>query len=157
MLFTNYKSKVRFNVKRNIVTMNISELSKRSSLSTPTIRYYEQIKLLPKAKRKANGYREYSENDLKQLVLIQQAQQVGFSLTEIKAFLPSNVVSWNHDELISIIENKILEIEEFEKKLAISKQNLTSMLYAINNKPDQITCEENAERLLNLYYTNEKV
>ncbi len=32
------------------VAMNISELSKLSGLSTPTIRYYEQIKLLPKAK-----------------------------------------------------------------------------------------------------------
>lgn len=40
------------------VAMNISELSKLSGLSTPTIRYYEQIKLLPKAKRKSNGYRE---------------------------------------------------------------------------------------------------
>ncbi|BAP36398.1 putative MerR family transcriptional regulator [Acinetobacter guillouiae] len=137
--------------------MNISELSKRSGLSTPTIRYYEQIKLLPKAKRKANGYREYSENDLKQLILIQQAQQVGFTLNEIKAFLPSNVVSWDHDELTNIIENKIREIEDFERKLFVSKQNLTSMLNAINNKPDEITCEENAERLLNLYYTNENV
>lgn len=68
------------------VAMNISELSKLSGLSTPTIRYYEQIKLLPKAKRKSNGYREYTDNDLKQLSLIQQAQQVGFSLAEIKAF-----------------------------------------------------------------------
>lgn len=138
------------------VKMNISELSKRSGLSTPTIRYYEQIKLLPKAKRKSNGYREYSENDLKQLLLIQQAQQVGFSLTEIKAFLPSNVITWNHDELIAILENKIIEIKNLEEKLAISKQNLQSMVNAINNKPDEITCEENAERLLNLYYTNEK-
>ena len=32
------------------VAMNISELSKLSGLTTPTIRYYEQIKLLPKAK-----------------------------------------------------------------------------------------------------------
>ncbi len=73
------------------VAMNISELSKLSGLSTPTIRYYEQIKLLPKAKRKSNGYREYTDNDLKQLSLIQQAQQVGFSLAEIKSFLPSKV------------------------------------------------------------------
>lgn len=35
---------------REYVAMNISELSKLSGLSTPTIRYYEQIKLLPKAK-----------------------------------------------------------------------------------------------------------
>ncbi|MHA3892167.1 MerR family transcriptional regulator [Acinetobacter sp. GXMZU3951] len=136
--------------------MNISELSKQSGLSTPTIRYYEQIKLLPKAKRKSNGYREYSENDLKQLFLIQQAQQVGFSLAEIKAFLPSNVSTWNHDVLINILESKIKDIEDLEQKLAMSKQNLRTMIDAINKKPDEITCEENAQRLLNLYYENEK-
>ncbi|MCU4576707.1 MerR family transcriptional regulator [Acinetobacter courvalinii] len=136
--------------------MNISELSKQSGLSTPTIRYYEQIKLLPKAKRKSNGYREYSENDLKQLFLIQQAQQVGFSLTEIKAFLPSNVTTWDHDILIGLLESKIKDIEELEQKLALSKLNLQMMITAINNKPDEITCEENAQRLLNLYYTADK-
>ncbi|MGE8643639.1 MerR family transcriptional regulator [Acinetobacter vivianii] len=135
--------------------MNISELSKRSGLTTPTIRYYEQIKLLPKAKRKSNGYREYSENDLKQLFVIQQAQQVGFSLTEIKAFLPSNVSSWDHDVLIDLLESKIKDIEDLEQKLAMSKQNLRVMITAINNKPDEITCAENAQRLLNLYYSND--
>ncbi|OLV63687.1 MerR family transcriptional regulator, partial [Acinetobacter baumannii] len=131
--------------------MNISELSKLSGLSTPTIRYYEQIKLLPKAKRKSNGYREYTDNDLKQLSLIQQAQQVGFSLAEIKAFLPSKVAVWDHDALIQTLESKIQEIELLEQKLKVSKQNLRTMVEAINNKPDEITCEENAERLMNLY------
>lgn len=135
--------------------MNISELSKQSGLSTPTIRYYEQIKLLPKAKRQSNGYRAYSENDLKQLFLIQQAQQVGFSLTEIKAFLPSNAIDWEHDKLISILEGKVKDIEELEQKLMINKQNLNLLIHAINHKPDQITCKENAERLLNFYYTND--
>lgn len=136
--------------------MNISELSKHSGLTTPTIRYYEQIKLLPKAKRKSNGYREYSEDDLKQLFLIQQAQQVGFSLAEIKAFLPSNSANWDHDTLIGVLESKIKDIEELEQKLATSKQNLQMMIFAINNKPDEITCAENANRLLNLYYENDK-
>lgn len=121
---------------REYVAMNISELSKLSGLSTPTIRYYEQIKLLPKAKRKSNGYREYTDNDLKQLSLIQQAQQVGFSLAEIKAFLPSKVAVWDHDALIQTIETKIQEIELLEQKLKISKQNLHTMIDAINNKPD---------------------
>ncbi len=134
------------------VAMNISELSKLSGLSTPTIRYYEQIKLLPKAKRKSNGYREYTDNDLKQLSLIQQAQQVGFSLAEIKAFLPSKVATWNHDALIQTIELKIQEIELLEQKLKVSKQNLRTMIDAINNKPDEITCEQNAERLMTLYF-----
>ncbi|OIG51278.1 MerR family transcriptional regulator, partial [Acinetobacter nosocomialis] len=105
---------------------------KLSGLTTPTIRYYEQIKLLPKAKRKSNGYREYSDNDLKQLSLIQQAQQVGFSLAEIKAFLPSKVATWNHDTLIQTLETKIQEIELLEQKLKVSKQNLRTMIEAIN-------------------------
>lgn len=138
------------------VAMNISELSKLSGLSTPTIRYYEQIKLLPKAKRKSNGYREYTDNDLKQLSLIQQAQQVGFSLAEIKAFLPSKVATWNHDALIQTIELKIQEIELLEQKLKVSKQNLRTMIDVINNKPDEITCEQNAERLMNLYFDKAK-
>jgi len=138
------------------VAMNISELSKLSGLSTPTIRYYEQIKLLPKAKRKSNGYREYTDNDLKQLSLIQQAQQVGFSLAEIKAFLPSKVAIWNHDALIQTIELKIQEIELLEQKLKVSKQNLRIMINAINDKPDEITCEQNAERLMNLYFDKAK-
>ena len=137
--------------------MNISQLSKQSGLSTPTIRYYEQIKLLPKAKRKSNGYREYSEDDLKQLFLIQQAQQVGFSLNEIKPFLPSQVGQWNHDILIGILESKIKDIEELEQKLSLSKLNLRTMIHAINNKPDEITCAENAQRLLNLYYAKEQM
>lgn len=138
------------------IAMNISELSKLSGLSTPTIRYYEQIKLLPKAKRKSNGYREYTDNDLKQLSLIQQAQQVGFSLAEIKAFLPSKVATWNHDSLIQTIELKIQEIELLEQKLKVSKQNLRTMIDAINNKPDEITCEQNSERLMNLYFDKTK-
>lgn len=133
--------------------MNISELSKKSGLTTPTIRYYEQIKLLPKAKRKSNGYREYNDNDLKQLLLIQQAQQVGFSLADIKAFLPSNVMGWNHDQLIGTLKDKILEIESLEQKLALSKQNLQMMISSINNRPEEISCEENAERLFNLYFS----
>jgi hypothetical protein len=77
-------------------------------------------------------------------------------LAEIKAFLPSNVSTWNHDVLINILESKIKDIEDLEQKLAMSKQNLRTMIDAINKKPDEITCEENAQRLLNLYYENEK-
>lgn len=131
--------------------MNISELSRLSGLNNATIRYYEQIKLLPKAKRKANGYREYNDNDLQQLLLIKQAQQAGFSLTEIKAMLPVNVIGWDHDKLINNLENKVSEIEELEKKLAQSKLNLLSIIHAINSKPDEISCAENAQRLLSLY------
>jgi len=132
--------------------MNISELSRLSGLNTPTIRYYEQINLLPKAKRKSNGYREYNEQDLFQLFLIKQAQQAGFSLTEIKPLLPMNLKDWDHDKLIDSLNQKVEEIIALEKKLAENKQNLLGLITAINNKPEDITCTENAQRLIGLYY-----
>ena len=132
--------------------MNISDLSKLSGLNAPTIRYYEQIKLLPKAKRKANGYREYTTQDLQQLFLIKQAQQVGFSLAEIKTFLPTHVAGWDQDKLVYILNQKVKEIEELEMKLAKNKKNLLEMVEAIQNTPQDISCEENAQRLLGPLY-----
>lgn len=132
--------------------MNISELSRLSGLNTPTIRYYEQIKLLPKAKRKANGYREYNDTSLQQLLLIKQAQQAGFSLAEIKSLLPGNMTIWNHDKLIESLSQKVSEIEALEKKLSENKQQLITLIQGINDKPDGISCEENAQRLFKVYF-----
>lgn len=132
--------------------MNISELSKLSGLNAPTIRYYEQISLLPKPKRLSNGYRKYSATDLQQLNLIKQAQQVGFSLAEIKTLLPANVSSRDHDKLIETLKQKITEIEELEHKMSENKKNLQVLMDLIRNKPEGLTCEENAKRLMNLYY-----
>src|SRR5574343_1198541 len=108
--------------------MNISELSKLSGLNTPTIRYYEQIKLLPKAKRLANGYRKYSENDLQQLYLIKQAQQVGFSLEEIKSLIPANISNWNHEKLVETLNDKVKEITKMQKILSENKKNLLQLI-----------------------------
>ncbi|MFC3902416.1 DNA-binding transcriptional regulator, MerR family [Acinetobacter marinus] len=132
--------------------MNISELSNLSGVNAPTIRYYEQIKLLPKAERLSNGYRKYSEEDLKKLFLIKQAQQVGFSLDEIKALIPVNVTKWNHDLLIKTLTEKITEITAMQKMLAENKQNLIALTESIQDKPMDMSCEENANRLMNIYY-----
>jgi DNA-binding transcriptional MerR regulator len=133
--------------------MNISELSKLSGLNTPTIRYHEQIKLLPKAKRLANGYRKYSEDDLQQLHLIKQAQQVGFSLEEIKSLIPANISNWNHEKLIETLNDKVKEITKMQKMLASNKKNLLQLIESIQNKPNDMSCEDNAKRLMNIYYT----
>ena len=131
--------------------MNISELSRLSGVTPPTIRYYEQEKLLPKAERSAGGYRKYSEDDLKLLTLIKKAQQVGFSLAEIRAMLPVKANGWNHDKLLANLKQKVADIEKLERELAESKQNLLMVIYAIDNKPTDMSCEDNAQRLMDMY------
>ena len=64
--------------------MRIGELAEAVSLPTKTIRYYEQIGLLPPPARRANGYRSYDDSACARLRFVKAAQAVGFSLGEIK-------------------------------------------------------------------------
>ena len=69
--------------------MRIGLLAKRSGLSVDTIRFYEKKGLLDSdlIVRRSNNYRDYSEESLEQLMFIQQAKQLGFTLTEIQEWI----------------------------------------------------------------------
>lgn len=68
--------------------MLIAEVERQSGLSRDTIRYYERIGLLPPAPRSSNGYRAYEPHTLIVLGFIRSAQQIGFSLEQVRAALP---------------------------------------------------------------------
>ncbi len=62
--------------------MNISEAARRSGLSAKTIRYYEDIKLMNPAVRGANGYRQYNDRAVGELLFLARSREVGFNLEE---------------------------------------------------------------------------
>jgi MerR family copper efflux transcriptional regulator len=64
-------------------TYLIAEVAERSGFSPPTLRYYEEIGLLPPAERGDNGYRVYGDATLERLGFITRAKQLGCSLDEI--------------------------------------------------------------------------
>jgi MerR family mercuric resistance operon transcriptional regulator len=65
----------------------IGELSKRSGVNIETIRYYERVKMLAPPPRTASGRRVYEVTDLRILVFVRRARELGFSLDEIRALL----------------------------------------------------------------------
>ena len=67
--------------------MKIGELARTSGIPTKTIRYYEEIGLLPPAEREANGYRSYDRDALQRLRFVQHAQAAGLTLREISQVL----------------------------------------------------------------------
>ena len=56
-------------------------------MKAPTIRYYEQVGLIPPVARTESGYRAYSEVDVHRLRFIRRARDLGFSIEQIKALL----------------------------------------------------------------------
>ena len=96
--------------------MKIGELEARSGASRHTLRYYEQIGLIS-ALRGTNNYRVYTAQTLQDLVFIQRAQSMGFSLGEI-------------GEILDAQRNKLIDCADgaklIEKKMAEIKQKIAN-------------------------------
>lgn len=67
-------------------THSMGDIVQRTGVPASTIRYYEEIELLPPAAR-VNGRRRYDDTILPKLNVIRLAQQAGFTLAEIQALL----------------------------------------------------------------------
>jgi len=63
------------------------ELARRSGCNLETIRYYENIKLMPEPVRTDAGHRLYSTDDQRRLRFILRSRELGFSIEEIRSLL----------------------------------------------------------------------
>lgn len=106
--------------------LSIGELARQLNINPKTIRYYEDIKLLPKPKRGNNNYRVYSEDTLKRLHFIKKAQSLGFTLKEIKRVL--SISDIGNDPCEHIGELLKLRIVELNKKLIELKELKTRLM-----------------------------
>jgi MerR family copper efflux transcriptional regulator len=125
--------------------MKIGELEARSGASRHTLRYYEQIGLIS-ALRQTNNYRRYTEQTLQDLVFIQRAQSMGFSLGEIGEILQAQ-----RNQLIDCAEGAKL----IERKMAEIKEKIAN-LQSIYRYLDQerLNLEASAARQLELQRLN---
>jgi DNA-binding transcriptional MerR regulator len=105
--------------------MEIRELAKRTSVPAKTIRYYEEIELLPTPKRKPNGYREYTEVDVNRLKLVAGARRLDISLPEVKEILdlrdhnvaPCGVMLELLEQKADEISRRIVELQQMQEDL----------------------------------------
>jgi MerR family transcriptional regulator, mercuric resistance operon regulatory protein len=67
--------------------MRIGELAKSVDVNVETIRFYQRIGLLELPEKPYGGMRSYNDADLQRLRFVRRAQQLGFSLEDIRALL----------------------------------------------------------------------
>jgi MerR family transcriptional regulator, redox-sensitive transcriptional activator SoxR len=72
--------------------LSISEVASRSGVPASTLRYYEEIKLLP-APPRVSGRRRYDASVLDRLVVITAARRAGFTLAEVRELLGGMMTS----------------------------------------------------------------
>ncbi|MAY61968.1 MAG: transcriptional regulator [Rhizobiales bacterium] len=66
---------------------SIGEVSKRTNIKVPTIRYYEQMGLIASPERSEGNQRRYDRDGLRRLEFIRHARELGFSLDDIRDLL----------------------------------------------------------------------
>src|SRR6266542_5401936 len=78
-------------MKRAFMRLTIGELARRPGIGQSTVRYYERAGVLPQPGRTAANYRLYADDAVTRLRFIRRAQQLGFTLNEIKGLLDLRV------------------------------------------------------------------
>ena len=109
--------------------MNISKVAEQTGLTSKTIRYYESVGLISAAKRLDNGYRDYSEQQIKELKFVQQARALGFSLDECRELLELNRNSRRRSaDVKKVAEEKLADIEVRIQQLKAMKSSLKDLV-----------------------------
>lgn len=63
---------------------SIGEISRKAGVKVPTIRYYEQMGLMPPGERTEGNQRRYGASELERLVFIRHARDLGFEIAMIR-------------------------------------------------------------------------
>src|SRR6266498_1490839 len=99
-------------VSNRAVGFTVSELARAANVGVSTLRFYERARLLPKPARSAANYRLYSEDAVGRIRFIRRAQELGFTLDEIKDILNLRVSGERScAEVRELAEAKIAEID----------------------------------------------
>jgi DNA-binding transcriptional MerR regulator len=69
------------------MTFKIGTLARRTGTSAPTIRYYEEIGLLPRPDRRESGQRAYGSDATERLIFIRRCREFGFSIEQVRTLL----------------------------------------------------------------------
>lgn len=115
--------------------MRIGELATRTGVPTKTIRYYEEIGVLPAPERSANDYRDYPEEAIDRLGFVRDAQATGLTLTEIASILElrgQGEATCNHvidllERHLSALDKHIQTLRETRKKLTVLTEQARSL------------------------------
>jgi DNA-binding transcriptional MerR regulator len=107
--------------------LTIGQFARRVELNPKTIRYYEEIGLLPQAPRNEAGYRLYIDQDLPRLRFIQRAKILGLTLAEIRQlvdYASNGCCDLLQENLLALVEDKLAEVERRLAELAAFKDDL---------------------------------
>lgn len=114
--------------------MRIGELADATGVTTKTIRYYEDINLLPAPDRSIGGYRQYSQSDVDRLAFIRRARELDLGLDEIAEILTLREQDQRPcDYVLDLAGRRISELDERITRMQQTRRELATLLNDAQN------------------------
>ncbi|MBI4498318.1 MAG: MerR family transcriptional regulator [Chloroflexi bacterium] len=124
--------------------MTIGRLAQQVRVQPKTIRYYEQIGLLPRPGRTPAGYRIYSEEMARRLEIIRRLRLLGLSLAEVKTFagvlLDDSCAAFQH-RLKDVVADKVAEVSQRIAELTELREALERLATGLAVSEDAVQGE----------------
>lgn len=105
--------------------MTIGKLAKAAGVGVETIRFYERKGIIKKPLRREGGFRDYPPEEVLRVRFIRRAQELGFTLKEVKEILDiqskkkilGSQVREKAEKKIREVRKKIADLEQMEVSL----------------------------------------
>lgn len=118
--------------------MNIKKAAELFSLTADTLRYYEQVGVIPPVKRNTSGYRDYTTSDLNWIYLVKSLKSAGLSINSLIEF--ATLSQKTHSNEVGIAQKEILtnQLKEVDEKIAEMTQVRDLLGYKIETYDEHV-------------------
>lgn len=112
------------------MSFSIGELSASTGVKIPTIRYYEQISLLPEGRRDRGNRRRYDQSAFERLQFIRHARDMGFSIQSIRELIRiSQSPKSSCQQADGIAQAHLVDVRRRIQKLQALELELSRMIH----------------------------
>lgn len=108
--------------------LKINQVARLCGVASKTIRYYEEIGLLPAPARSPNGYRLYCDQDIENLVFIRRCRDLQIPIADIQKLLQVQLDgNASCTEVDDIIHIQLMRVNKTLSELSLLKQTLSEL------------------------------
>ena len=134
--------------------LSIGDMSRRTGVKIPTIRYYEQMKLIEAPERSNGNQRRYSKAELERLAFIKHARDLGLTIEAIRKLIDLSAhpdmscaqADQIASEHLANIQSRIAQLKRLETELkrisSRCKTGTVGTCYVIQALSDHSLCED---------------
>ncbi len=128
---------------------SITEVCERTGLSPRTVRYYEEIGLLPDVRRRAGGRRVYDSDALERLGFISRLKALGLSLAEIRELNAVYAIGGSTQAMLKrlrdLLQGKLAEVDRRIGELADLRRELVQYKSHVEERVSEVECHSPAK------------